>query len=174
MKRKVIIISILSILIIIAGTAAFYNFVLASNRLQSPNGEYLATYNRLTETVTVSSQTRDIEWRIQNGTDPEFLWSPNSRQLVIITTYSNGMRLSNIMEVERNSSVHVPSDVAWLGQAAEFGVIHADSVEVTQWLDDNSVAVQFSWFNAEQGKTVSGQYVFIMPDYEIKELTIND
>jgi hypothetical protein len=150
-------------------------FVIFANITISPDKEYIAWYNRISKVVTVGKTTTLTKWHFGNSESPSFLWSPNSEFLAMTFSEANGNRFSEIMDIEHSYNILVPTQSYIQTFNEETQTINKNKnakVEITKWLDNKHVLVEFSWPSDKPGKTIAGWFNFEFSTYSIKQFNI--
>jgi hypothetical protein len=177
-KNKKLIIRILAGLILILGLFIIFAFFIYSNITISPNKEYMAWYNRFSKVVTVEKIDTHTTWSFGDCENPSFLWSPNSKFLAKTFTEDNGNRFSDIMDIEHSYTMLVPTKSAIQEFNKSTQTIVKDKentkVEITRWLDNKHVLVEFSWPSDKPGIIIAGWFNFEFSTYSIKQFNISE
>lgn len=158
-------ISVVTGALVIISTFFFYTLVLAANRTTSPGKMYQATYNRITNVITVSMVNSNMKWHFGECKAPAFLWSPDNRFLAMTASDTSGNRRIEILNTETSSSISVPTQIIDERYA---------NVEAVEWLDNNNVLVDFVLPSGDLGQEKSGQFIFEPSSYTVKELNTSD
>jgi len=171
-RRRIILVTVLCI-VLISGICLFYNLVITAKKTVSPNKEYTVTYNRLTKTITLKSLDEGgIVWRL-SGHDPAFLWSPNSKLLAVTNTAPVVGRRAEIIDIEHSNSMVLGSKTdiqIMLGQTPTMDD-NRIKTEITKWIDDDSVEIEFYIPPDGIGQMAAGCYTFEISSFSIKEIS---
>ena len=153
---------IVSLIILLANTRVGKTF--------SPNGKYLVTYNRLNHIYTVEETESDARWHASVQEEPSFLWSDDGNLLAVSsgqTAVIENMNISSARNVPNKSVINKQ-----LGSLkTEDESLTYSRLEVTAFLDQDHLAVKFSWPADEPGYTVTGWFIYEYSTYSISQLT---
>lgn len=170
-RRKIGAISIFSIVFVI-GIVFIFTYT-SSYKSLAPNKQYQASYNRYSRIITIKNIADDRKCYLSDYENPGFLWSKNSRFLAINFTNSS-RRASDIIDLEQSLCCTIPDKLAI--QALDSKLKTSDNslnntcIEVTKWLDNEHVVIEFSWPADEIGYNISGWFIYNIQSSSIKEL----
>ena len=173
--RRIILVFILCI-VLVSGIYLFYNLVIIAKKTVSPNKGYMATYNRLTQTITLKSLDEGVVvWRL-SGHDPALLWSPDSKLLAVSNTVSVVGHRAEIYDIEHSNSMVFSGKTAMQIMLGQTPTTDTDDnrigTEITKWIDNDNVEVKFFLPLDSMGQTAAGQYIFEISSCTIKEMSL--
>ena len=166
MKRNSIIATV-AVVIITVCSLLFYSQVLSANKTTSPNREHWVSYNRITKTITVAEANSDLRYYFDDYTNPTFFWSPNSRFLAMTITDESGNRRSKVLDIELNNNTIIPTQ---LDTQASITEEKSAQVVVREWIDNDNIVVNISYYSEERRGTVRGSFVFTLSSYMLNEI----
>ena len=176
-NRRVILLCLISIVLVV-GICLVYTLVITANKTVSPNNEYMVSYNRLTKTITLKSLAESgVIWRLK-GHDPAFLWSPDSKRLAVTNTASVVGHRGEIYDIEHSNSMVFSGKTAMQILLGQTPTTDTDDnrigTEITKWINNDNVEVNFFLPLDSMGQTAAGQYIFEISSARIKEISLAD
>lgn len=174
-KRKLFMVIGLIVVCIIVALCLFYNLVITADRTLSPTKEYQVSFNRLSNTVTIERFSTGAKYHTAECYDPEFLWSPDGKYLAVNSSYPNGNRRAYVDGLAHSSTFSTITKEEIQGLFAETQTQNQDSyscIEITKWLDNRYVILEFSWPADAPGESIVGWCVYDFAARTITELSI--
>ncbi|MGI2295026.1 hypothetical protein [Paenibacillus sp. GXUN7292] len=174
-KRKLLIVFGLLSVVLVIGSCLFYNLVITANKTISPTKDYQVSYNRLTKTITQQQLSTGIKWYEEECYNPTFFWSSNGKYLARNITSPYGNRRAEISDLE-HSTVHTTLTKLDIQEMYEDTRTqnhdNYECVEITKWLDNTHVLIEFSWPSDIPGENIAGWCVYDFSSRTIKELAV--
>ena len=162
-RNKNVLFAAVSIMMIVS-IVLLYNGLFKSNKTLSHDGQYSASYNILTKTITTKNLISGETSHLVCGDNPAFLWSPDSKRLAVTTDNEYGTRWSHVIYFEQHQGIVLPdeSEIRTFNNEIEKPNEnnHDVTIIVTEWLDDTHVLMKYSWLSDTSGETISGWFTY--------------
>jgi hypothetical protein len=174
-NRKSLVVAGLVVICLIMALCLFYNLVIVGHKSLSPTKEYQVSFNRLSHKITIEQFGTGAKWYEAECYNPTFLWSPNGKYLAENISYPNGNRRAEVWDSEHSSSFNAITKDEIQKGFAETQTQNQDSfecIEITKWLDNRYVTLEFSWPADVPGKNIAGWCVYDFTSHTITKLAV--
>ncbi|MDR1132181.1 MAG: hypothetical protein LBL15_07175 [Oscillospiraceae bacterium] len=172
-KRGLLIGTGLTVVGLVAASCLFYRFVITADKTLSPSKDYQASFNRLSNTITVEQLSTGAKRHTAECYDPDFFWSPDSRYLAVNISYANGARRAEIKDLVHNNTSSTLTKSGIQDGFEDTRTHNQDDyacIEITKWLDNRYVIIEFSWPSDTPGENIAGWCVYDCTSRTVTEL----